>query len=82
MVRCREIGAADLDAVADLLTTGFPKRSREYWIEGLRALLQPFERLVRRLRVHREIKKNLITANVSQLVARVQDLNTKASNCL
>ncbi|WP_439392879.1 acyl-CoA acyltransferase [Bradyrhizobium sp. PMVTL-01] len=38
MIRCREIGAADLDAVADLLTKGFPTRSRDYWINGLRRL--------------------------------------------
>ena len=36
MIRCREIGVADLDAVADLLTRGFAGRSREYWIGGLR----------------------------------------------
>lgn len=35
MVRCREIGAADLDAVADLLTGGFARRSRDYWVRGL-----------------------------------------------
>jgi hypothetical protein len=28
MIRCREIGVADLDAVADLLTRGFADRSR------------------------------------------------------
>ncbi|MBR0973099.1 MULTISPECIES: acyl-CoA acyltransferase [Bradyrhizobium] len=38
MIRCREIGAADLDAIADLLTRGFPIRSRNYWIDGLRRL--------------------------------------------
>jgi hypothetical protein len=36
MIRCREIGIADLDAVADLLTRGFVHRSRGYWIAGLR----------------------------------------------
>jgi hypothetical protein len=36
MIRCREIGTADLDAVADLLTRGFAVRSREYWMRGLR----------------------------------------------
>lgn len=38
MIRCREIGIADLDAIADLLTRGFPTRSRDYWIDGLRRL--------------------------------------------
>lgn len=36
MIRCREIGIADLDAIADLLTRGFARRSRDYWIDGLR----------------------------------------------
>jgi hypothetical protein len=36
MIRCREIGRADLAAVADLLTRGFERRSRDYWMEGLR----------------------------------------------
>lgn len=36
MIRCREIGTADLDAVADLLTRGFAVRSPEYWMRGLR----------------------------------------------
>ncbi|MGY3449543.1 acyl-CoA acyltransferase [Bradyrhizobium sp. USDA 4353] len=36
VIRCREIGASDLDAVADLLTRGFPRRSRDYWSSGLR----------------------------------------------
>jgi hypothetical protein len=36
MIRCREIGIADLDAVADLLTRGFARRSRDYWTRGLR----------------------------------------------
>ena len=36
MIRCREIGIADLDAVADLLTRGFVWRSRDWWIAGLR----------------------------------------------
>ena len=31
MIRCREIGIADLDAIADLLARGFPIRSRDYW---------------------------------------------------
>ncbi|MFT4278477.1 MAG: acyl-CoA acyltransferase [Rhodopseudomonas sp.] len=34
-VRCREIGVADIDAVSDLLTRGFPGRSRDYWLRGL-----------------------------------------------
>jgi len=33
--RCREIGLADLDAIADLLTLGFAGRSRDYWVRGL-----------------------------------------------
>jgi hypothetical protein len=36
VIRCREIGIADLDAIADLLTRGFARRSRDYWIDGLR----------------------------------------------
>jgi hypothetical protein len=38
MIRCREIGTADLDAVANLLTRGFTCRSRDYWMEGLRRM--------------------------------------------
>jgi hypothetical protein len=34
-IRCREISAADLDAVAELLTRGFVGRSRDYWRQGL-----------------------------------------------
>jgi hypothetical protein len=34
-VRCRQIGPADLDAVADLLTIGFPRRDRNYWVAAL-----------------------------------------------
>jgi hypothetical protein len=34
-LRCREIAAADLDGVADLLTRGFAGRSRDYWTQGL-----------------------------------------------
>jgi hypothetical protein len=37
-VRCRQIGPADLDAVADLLTAGFPRRNRNYWVGALRYL--------------------------------------------
>jgi hypothetical protein len=36
MIRCREIGAADLDAIAELLTRGFAGRSRDYWLGGLK----------------------------------------------
>lgn len=35
MIRAREIEAADLDAVADLLRRGFPGRTRAYWRAGL-----------------------------------------------
>ena len=35
-IRCREIGEADLDGVADLLARGFYGRSRDYWLQGLR----------------------------------------------
>jgi hypothetical protein len=38
MIRCREIGIADLDDVADLLTRGFAGRSREYRMDGLRRM--------------------------------------------
>jgi hypothetical protein len=38
MIRCREIGIADTGAIADLLTRGFPIRSRDNWIDGLRRL--------------------------------------------
>jgi hypothetical protein len=34
-IRCREIAASDIDAVADLLTRGFVGRARDYWLEGL-----------------------------------------------
>jgi hypothetical protein len=36
MIRCREIGEADIEAIAELLTRGFAGRSRDYWIRGLR----------------------------------------------
>jgi len=36
MIRCREIGEADLEAIADLLRRGFVGRSRHYWVQGLR----------------------------------------------
>ena len=35
-IRCREISATDIDAVADLLTRGSFGRPREYWMQGLR----------------------------------------------
>jgi hypothetical protein len=35
-IRCREIGEADLDGIADLLARGFYGRSRDYWLQGLR----------------------------------------------
>ncbi len=34
-VRCREITASDIDAIADLLTRGFVARPRDYWMQGL-----------------------------------------------
>jgi hypothetical protein len=34
-VRCRQIGQDDLEAVAWLLTAGFPDRTRKYWTSGL-----------------------------------------------
>ena len=34
-VRCRQIAEDDLEAVAHLLTTGFPGRTRKYWTTGL-----------------------------------------------
>jgi len=37
-VRCRQIGLADLEAVADLLTRGFPARPRKYWTTALARL--------------------------------------------
>jgi hypothetical protein len=37
-VRCRQIGPADLEAVADLLTRGFPARPRKYWTTALERL--------------------------------------------
>ena len=37
-VRCRQIGPSDLGSVADLLTAGFPRRDRNYWLGGLRHL--------------------------------------------
>ena len=37
-LRCREIGSADIGRIADLLTRGFPKRTREFWLRALRRL--------------------------------------------
>ncbi len=37
-VRCRPIAVADLDAVAALLTRGFPDRARDYWDTALSRL--------------------------------------------
>jgi hypothetical protein len=37
-IRCRQIDEADLKSVADLLTAGFPERTRAYWINGLEKL--------------------------------------------
>ncbi len=37
-VRCRPIEEADLDLVADLLTQGFPERTRNYWTNALATL--------------------------------------------
>jgi hypothetical protein len=35
-VRCREICERDIEAIADLLTRGFPGRTSDYWMRGLR----------------------------------------------
>ena len=37
-VHCRQIGAADLDSIADLLTAGFPERRRDFWVKALKLL--------------------------------------------
>ena len=37
-VRCRQIREPDLDAVADLLTRGFPAKPRKYWTSALARL--------------------------------------------
>jgi hypothetical protein len=39
-IRCREIDAADIDRLADLLTTGFPKRTLEFWVRALGRLTE------------------------------------------
>jgi hypothetical protein len=35
-IRCREIGEADIDGIAELLARGFYGRPRDYWLQGLR----------------------------------------------
>jgi hypothetical protein len=35
---CREIQSRDIDAIAELLNTGFPERGREHWVRTLRLL--------------------------------------------
>jgi hypothetical protein len=37
-VLCREIGSADIDRIADLLTRGLRIRTREFWVHALRRL--------------------------------------------
>ena len=37
-VRRREIGTADLEGIANLLTKGFPERRREHWVRALKHL--------------------------------------------
>ena len=37
-VQCRQIAQTDIDAVVDLLATGFPDRSHDFWRAGLRRL--------------------------------------------
>ena len=37
-VHCRQIAQTDIDAVVDLLATGFPDRSHDFWRTGLRRL--------------------------------------------
>jgi hypothetical protein len=37
-LRCREICSADVGPIADLLTRGFPERTREFWLRALRRL--------------------------------------------
>jgi hypothetical protein len=39
-IRCREIGPADIDRLADLLKSGFPKRTREFWVHALGRLTE------------------------------------------
>ena len=45
-ISCRRIRPSDLGAIADLLCEGFPTRTRNYWLDGLRyttALASPGE---------------------------------------
>lgn len=37
-VRCRQIVDTDISRLADLLTRGFPRRNRQYWLNGLARL--------------------------------------------
>ena len=37
-IRCRQIGQADLAAVASLLRRGFPNRTRQFWFNALQRL--------------------------------------------
>jgi hypothetical protein len=37
-VRCRQIGAADIDGIVNLLTTGFPIPTRDFWMRALKRL--------------------------------------------
>lgn len=37
-IRRREIGAADLDSIATLLSKGFPLRGRDHWVRALKRL--------------------------------------------
>jgi hypothetical protein len=37
-IRRREIGPADLDGIATLLTKGFPERRRDHWVRALKRL--------------------------------------------
>jgi hypothetical protein len=37
-VRCREITTSDIDGIANLLASGFPKRTRDFWIRALKRL--------------------------------------------
>jgi hypothetical protein len=37
-IRCREIGVADIDSIANLLAVGFRKRTRDFWVRALRRL--------------------------------------------
>jgi hypothetical protein len=37
-LRCREIASVDVGRIADLLTRGFPERTREFWLRALKRL--------------------------------------------